>query len=286
MNLLALCRNANGVEVKRVPVNAALQQPLTQLFHQQETAFRADRPNEVAFDGDWNPDDDELIVLDETAEAAAMIAAATGNVVALPLIDTANFEAENIKALFVKKGADGNTILLIQRFTAAQILNKKFAVFAENNAFRKITDTAFSLATNLTCIVEGGKIKFDSYHKLRAIFDVNEFFAEATDQDIDDFAGHASVEIADVVAFKALSTQIERKLIHKLMTGNVLQDHTPSKIQKMAKKTGLVVTIANGKIVFPTGKQDIRRFLRFLDDSLYNAPLTGQRYVTNSKRAV
>lgn len=286
MNLLAMCRDANGITIKRIPLDGALQNPVMQIFSDQEAAFRADRPNEVAFDGDWNPDEDEILVLDVTAEANTMVAAASGNVLALPAINAGNFDAENIKALFIGVHTGGGLRLLVQRFTAAQVLSRKFALIANNNQFSKITDPAFNLATSLTCIVEAGQIKFESYHKLRAVFDVVEFFAAATDDDIDDFAGHASIAIADVPALKELVTQTERKLIHKLASTGVLDTHAPIDIQTKANATGLVVNIANGQIVFPTDKQEIRRLLRFLDDSLYEAPLSGQRYVTNSKRPI
>ncbi|MEO1168755.1 MAG: DUF4868 domain-containing protein [Pseudomonadota bacterium] len=286
MNLLALCRDANGITIKRIPLEGALQNPVMQIFHDQEAQFRANRPNEVAFDGDWNPDDDELLVLDATAEADAMVAAASGNLLALPAINSGNFNDENIKALFVGANADGSLRLLVQRFTSAQILSRRFALLANNNQFNQITDPAFSLATSLTCIVEGGQIKFESYHKLRTVFDVTELFAEATNEDIDDFAGHVSIAIADVPALKALVTQTERKLIHKLASTGILDAHTPQQIQSKANATGLVVNLANGQIVFPADKQEIRRLLRFLDDSLYEAPLSGRRYVTNSKRAI
>jgi len=286
MNLLALCRDANGIAIKRIPLDAALQNPVMQIFTDQETKFRADRPNEVPFDGDWNPDPDEILVLDATAEAQAMMAAAAGNVLALPAINSGNFDNENIRAIFVGVNAGGNLRLLVQRFTSAQILSRKVAFLAHNNQFNRITDPAFSLATSLTCIVEGGQIKFESYHNLRAVFDVIEFFAEATDDDIDDFAGHASISIVDVPGLKGLVTQIERKLIHKLATNGVLDAHTPQEIQTKANATGLAVHIANGQIVFPTDKQEIRRLLRFLDDSLYEAALSGQRYITNSKRPI
>lgn len=286
MNLLALCRDANGIAIKRIPLNGALQNPVMQIFSDQEAAFRANRPNEVAFDGDWNPDDDEILVLDATAEANAMVAAASGNVLALPTINAANFDAENIKALFVGVNAGGGLVLLVQRFTAAQVLSRKFALIASNNQFNQITDPAFNLASSLTCIIEGGQLKFESYHKLRAVFDVIEFFAAATDDDIDSFAGHASISIADIPALKELVTQTERKLIHKLASSGVLDAHTPQQIQASANATGLVVNLANGQIVFPDDKQEIRRLLRFLDDGLYQAPLSGLRYVTNSKRAI
>lgn len=286
MNLLALCRDANGIAIKRIPLNGTLQNPIMQIFSDQEAAFRANRPNEVVFDGDWNPDDDEILVLDATAEANVMIAAASGNILALPTINAANFDAENIKALFVGVNAGGGLRLLVQRFTAAQILSRKFALIASNNQFNQITDPAFNLATSLTCIIEGGQLKFESYHKLRAVFDVIEFFAAATDDDIDNFAGHASIAIADIPALKVLVTQTERKLIHKLASSGVLDAHTPQQIQARANATGLIVNLANGQIVFPNDKQEIRRLLRFLDDSLYQAPLSGLRYVTNSKRAI
>lgn len=287
MNLLALCRDANGITIKRIPMDGALQNPVMQIFADQEAAFRAGRPNEVAFDGDWNPDDDEILVLNATAEANAMVAAASGNVLALPTLNAANFGAESIKALFVGVNVGGGVRLLVQRFTAAQILGRNvLAVIANNNQFSRITDPAFNLATSLTCIIEGGQIKFESYHKLRAVFDVVEFFAAATDDDIDDFAGHASIAIADVPALKELVTQTERKLIHKLASSGVLDAHTPQQIQARANATGLAVNLVNGQIVFPADKAEIRRLLRFLDDSLYQAPLSGLRYVTNSKRAI
>lgn len=287
MNLFALCRDAHGVTVKRIPLDGVLQKPVMQIFSDQEAAFRAGRPNEVAFDGDWNPDDDEILVLDATAEAKAMVAAASGNALALPPIDTANFDSENIKALFVSVNTDGGLRLLVQRFTAAQILGRKvLTMIANRNQFRKITDPAFNLATSLTCVIEAGKIKFESYHKLRGLFDVVEFFAAATDDDIDKFAGHASIAIADVPALKELVTQTDRKLIHKLASNGILDMHAPLDIQAKAKATGLVMNVANGQIVFPSNKQEIRQLLRFLDDSLYEASLSGRRYVTNSKRAI
>ncbi len=286
MNLLALCRDINGITIKRIPLDGALQNPVTQIFQDQETQFRQDRPNEVPFDGDWNPDEDEILVLDSTAEADAMVAAASGNILALPTITAANFNTEYIRALFVGIQAGANLRLLVQRFTSAQILSRRLAFLGHNNQFNRLTDPAFSLATSLTCVIEGGQIKFESYHKLRTVLDVTEFFAEATDDDIDLFAAHASIVIADVVALKELATQTERKLIHKIASNGILDNYAALDIQTRAGQAGVVVNIANGQIVFPTDKQEVRRFLRFLDDSLYEAPLSGQRYVTNSKRAI
>lgn len=286
MNLLALCRNNNGIEIKRVPLTGPLQTELQTVFGQQETAFRADRPNEVDFDGDWKPDDDELLVLDSTPDADTMLQAVNANALALPSIDIANFDGENIRALFVGVGNDGAKRLLVQRFTAQQRLNRRLAVFLRQNNFQRLTDPAFTIGTNLTCIIENGKIKFSSYSNLRMIFDLTNLYQEATDEDIDNFAAHASLNMADLNAFKGQASQTIRKLIHKIGSEGILDQHSVADIQSKAQEAGLALNVANGQIQVPQDQALARQFLRFLDDSLYEAPLSGQRYVSNSKRAI
>jgi hypothetical protein len=263
-----------------------VQQSIETLFGDQEHNFRANRPNEVTFDGDWNPDDDELLTLDVMPEADILIQAASVNALALPVIDTANFETEGIKAIFTKVGNAGALKLRVQRFTVQQLLNRKRALLLQQNNFRELAETAFTLGTSLTCIIEDGLIKFDSYHNLRAVFDLTEFFAVATDADIDNLAAHASLNIDDINVFKDDANQTIRKLVHKVLSSGVLDQHTPQDIQQRASNTGLAITLNNGAIEMPQDKTLARQFLRFLDDSLYEAPLSGQRYMTNSKRAV
>jgi hypothetical protein len=286
MTLLAYCKNNQGNAVKRIPMTNPVQQGLENLFADQENNFRVNRPNEVEFNGDWKPDEDELITLDVTPEVNLLVQAAEGNALALPVIDTANFESEGIKAIFTSTGNVGATRLRIQRFTGQQLLNRRRALLLQNNNFRELYETAFTIGTSLACVVENGLLKFDSYHNLRAIFDLSEFFEEATDEDIDEFSAHASISIQDVVAFKGSASQTIRKLVHKVLNSDVLSDYTPQEIQQGAAAVGLGINLNNGAIEVPDDKALARRFLRFLDDGVYEAPLTGNRYVTNSKKAI
>ena len=284
MNLLAFCRNGDEYEIKRVPLTNAVQQSLLSVLLQQETAFRDERPEEVEFSGDWKPDDNELLVLSATPEAEAMLDAAEGNALALDEIDSPNFSQENIKALFVAVEEGGQTKILVQRFTAGQLLDRKFSLLLGNNSFKQLTDPAFSIATKLTCIIENGQIKFDSYSNVRSIFDLMEFYQEATDEDIDDFGAHVSLEIEDMDVFKGQATQTTRKLIHKIVSSGVLDAHSAAEIQQKAEETDLELTLDDGKIVIPNDKKEALNFLHFLNDGLYEAALSGRRYVTNSKR--
>lgn len=285
MNLLALCRG-NNLEVKRIPVTNPVQTALQNMFQQQETDFRDGRPNLVAFNGEWNPDDDELLTLANTAEANVMVQASQQNAVALQQVDTANFEGENIRALFMSTGNGANQRLLVQRFTAQQRLSRRLALLLEQQAFRELTEPAFTVGTGLTCIIEGGQMKFQSYSNLRMIFDLSQLYQAATDQDIDNFAAYASINFDDIDAFKATANQTVRKLVHKIHSTGVLNNYAVNDIRDKAQATGLNVNVVNGSIQFPQDPQIAKRFLRFLDDGLYEAPLSGQRYVTNSKKAI
>ena len=285
MNLLALCRG-NALEVKRIPVANPLQTQLQNLFQTQENDFRQDRPNEVAFNGEWNPDADEMLTIANTPETAVMVQASQQNVVGLQAIDTANFEAENISALFMSFGTGAQHRLLVQRFTAQQRLSRRLAILLEGQVFRELSEPAFTVGTKLTCIVEGGQMKFQSYSNLRMIFDLSQLYQQATDQDIDAFSTHAAVNFDDLDLFKTNANQTIRKLVHKVHSTGVLNNYAVNDIRDRAQATGLNINVVNGAIQVPQDPTEAKRFLRFLDDGLYEAPLSGLRYVTNSKRAI
>lgn len=283
-NLFAACRVNGALVAKRVRLDQAVQQQIETIFNQQETEFRNGITSEVAFDGSWTPDDDEFLTIDVPQEAAIFIDTLNANPVAVPDVDAANFETEGIKGIFTGIVANGATKVLVQRFSPQQILSRRFSLLQNGNAFRRLSDPAFSLDTSLTCIVEGGKVKFRSFHKLRAVINLLEVYRIATDQEVQDFASHAHFEVADAATFVAAADQTIRKLVHAIGRSGVLGNHSVDQIETACNAVGMVVTVNNGKLVMPTDRSEIKKLLRFLDDGLYEAPLTGVRYVTNSKR--
>lgn len=285
-NLFAACRTDNGLIARRVRLDNNVQQAVEAIFADQEARFRNGIAEEVDFDGKWTPDEDQVLTIDMPQDGQVFIDTINANPVAIPDIDTAHFDEQNIKAVFTGTAANGAAKVLVQQFSARQMLSRKFSLLQDGNAFRRLTDPAFTLDTSLTCIVEGGKIKFKSFHKMRAILNLVEIYRAATDQEVQDFADHASFEVADVDAFMQTADQISRKLIHAIQSSNVLDNYTVNDIEAAANAVGLVVATNNGRIVMPAGRADIKKLLRFLDDGLYEAPLSGNRYVTNSKRPV
>ncbi|MBB4105906.1 MULTISPECIES: DUF4868 domain-containing protein [Alphaproteobacteria] len=283
-NLFVACRTAAGLVAKRVRLDQAVQQQVEGIFNQQEADFRDGITSEVAFDGSWTPDEDEFLTIDTPQEAAIFVSAINANPVSIPDINTANIASEGIKAIFTGVSANGATKVLVQRFSPQQLLSRRFSLLQDGNAFRRLSDPAFSLDTGLTCVIEGGKVKFRSFHKLRAIINLIDVYRAATDQEVQDFAAHAHFEVTNAASFLAAADQTIRKLVHAIGRSGTLGTYTVPQIETACGAVGVAVTVNNGRLVMPDDRADIKKLLRFLDDGLYEAPLTGQRYITNSKR--
>lgn len=281
-NLFAACRSDDGLTIKHVRVTQPVQKAVEELFVSQERDFFNGITEEVDFDGAWKPDGNELLAMPLSDEAKVFTDAISADLLGLPDVDAARFADENVRAIFV---GDKDRVL-IQRFAPPQILSRRFSLLLDNNTFKRLDQPAFALDTRLTCVIRDGKIMFKSFHALRQIIDLFDFYQEATDHGIADFAVKPIFDVADLDQFKQNADQTCRKLIYAIGRDGVLDRHTADEIAAAAQGVGLVVDVANEKIRVPTDRAGLKQLLRFLDDGLYEATLSGQRYVTNSKKKV
>jgi hypothetical protein len=283
-NLFALCRPNGGLQIKRVSVTQSVQDKIEGVFQQQASDFLDGVVEEIEFGTDWKPDPDEILVIEAPTEAAAITAALEGNLLALPVVNATNFIGEGIKALFIAVGAGAARRVLIQLFSAQQILARRFSLLLDGDTFKELTAPAFTFDNNLVAIIEDSKLKFKSFHQVKRIFQLNQFYQEASDQQISSFCSHDSLQIDDIDAFKSVADLGIRKLVFAISKTEILDQFVVSDIATKANSLGLNVQVEDGKIVVPTDRKSIKQLLRFLDDGIYEASLTAKRYITNSKR--
>ena len=283
-NLFAVCRDGNGLTVKRVPLNDQVQIAISDMFDQQYQSFVRNIKDEIPFEGRWKPDSDECMYIDMPQEALPLLDIATTNPVSIDKIDTANFAQEGIKGLFTNVDTNGGTSILVQQFTGRQSLENKLALIFSSNDFRKISEPAFTLPTSLTCILEEDRIRFKSWGNLRTIFDLTDVYRAATDEDLKTFGQHASIGIDDLDKFIADSDQPMRKMINQVLEEGTLETYTAGNIQQSADQTGLAIEVVNGKITWPAERKSQKEILQFLVECRYLGPLSGTPYVTNSRR--
>ncbi len=283
-NLFAACRIDNELRAKRVHLGKSVQRDVETIFKDQEEDFRRGVTDEVNFDGDWKPEPNEFLTIDIPQEAQILVDTINSNAVSVPSINTKEFGQEGIKALFAGSSSNGSTKVLIQQFSSRQMLSNKFALVLKGNAFRRLDDQAFTLDTSLTCILEDGKLKFKSFHKMRSIIDLSDFYREATETEVRSFAKHPAFEVVDVERFLNESDQTMRKLIHSVTCMETLDKYSAKEIKEAAKNVKMDIAMKKRKIVMPESRAEIKILLHFLNDGVYEAPLSKQRYVTNSKK--
>lgn len=286
VNLLAICRSATGLIVKRIKVKATVQNQLEGIFIQQEQMFVDGVTEEVPFDGGWSPDPHEHLVAQVTDEAAAIFAAAQGNIVAMPEVDPANFENENIRALGVLVQHSTGPRLLLQEFSARQMLERRFSLILDGNTFNRLTQPAFAIGASLAGFVEGDKIKFQKFSRIKLIFNLTSLYQEATDTEVEGFCELECIDVGDIGKFKNLADQKMRKLINAITKRGTLNDFTSAQIQVAAAGENFQIAVADGKIIIPSVKAEAKALLHFLDNGLYRGPLGGEIFITNSKRAL
>lgn len=284
VNLLAICRVTNSLIVKRVKITSNVQSLIEGVFRTQEAEFWDGVDDEIPFDGGWKPDKNELLVASPDIGTSAMFNAACGNVMSLEEISPTNFVGQGIKALGVVVGDDADKRLLLQNFTARQVLDRSISLIWDGETFTRLTAPSFTLGTSIAGIVNSTSIKFKSFSNIKMIFDLANLYQEASNQKIQLFASHSSVAIHDVMALQTVADQTIRKLVNAVSAKNVLGTYSVDVILAAAVAQGFDLQVHDSRIVFPQDRASVKRLMHFLDEGLYRGPISGASFITNSKK--
>lgn len=285
MNLFALT-NVAGARIIRFPLTHELQEEIQTIFSNQLATFLSGIDEVIPFDGRYSPEAGELLIINNFADIDGLAEA-----VAAPLrveqFDPNIHSLENVKALFTEHTDDaGARRILIQLFENRRLIAAKgLALFYSGNTFRKMSDAGLTMDTKLLAVLEDGAIKFQSFHFLGRVFELSEYFNEATSDETRTFASHEKLSVANLEEFVASASAPVRKKIALIRQSGILDNFTIEQIVAAAQSFNVVVnTSADGKIALPANGTELRRLLRFLDEDYYRSPLSQTHYISNSKR--
>lgn len=147
-----------------------------------------------------------------------------------------------------------------------------------------------TLGTSLAAVLEDKRLSFFSFHSARQIFDLTQYFKEATDDDLNEFAASSFVKIADFPGFVAASDSWVRRKVALVMQSGILE-----KIELETTKSAALVfginlqTEINGEnvaLVLPQNKAELKKLLRFLDEDYFQSVLSSTPHLSNSKRPI
>jgi hypothetical protein len=289
LNLFALTSNPE-TRVVKFELSALVQTELTQYLKEQEERFD-DVETEIEFDGKYKPDAGEILCIKNYDDIDGLDNAIKNPLGIFPVSPTEDFFLE-IKALFTGyEKQDGGIKILLQNFDKRKMISTNgLSIFHSDNVYKKIEGIGLTVDHKLTATLESGNLKFYSFHSARQIFDLSEYFKEATDDDLRDFLKIDIVQSFDTEQFFNLSDSWVRRKVSLIQQSGILQNVPISKMKAAAIDFNIPFSTVteNGKevIEIPDQKSDLKKLLRFLDEDYYKSLLSKTHFVTNSKRIV
>jgi hypothetical protein len=284
MNLFAITDLA-GSRVIRFPMSAELGEEVRLLFEGQRDSFFQGIDEVIPFDGRYTPDETELLSIVDFPDVDGL-AAAIANPLAVDQFDPEIHSLDRVKALFVGIPNAGVTQVLFQLFERRRLISRSLlSMFFSGEQFQKMTDTGLTFDRKLLAVLEGNTLKFQSFHFAKRVFELSEYYREATNEEVSIFAQHAKMAIEDVGQFVQEAGPQTRRKISLILQSGVLNNYSADQIVAVAESMQLELNLTvEGKIVIPSNRTELKKLLRFLDEDYYESPLSNTRYISNSKR--
>lgn len=263
LNLFALSQDASR-RVLRLPLAHDVQQVITDAFKQQESDFNNFVQQEMAFDGKYKPDDGECLLIKDYDDIDN-IHAAIEFPLSIPEINPTKSEFFQIKALFSGYKSGSDKIALIQNFGRRKIISSSgLSIFHSSNVYRKVDGVGISLDTKLSAVLKNKTLRFFSFHNAKRVFDLSQYYVEATDKDCNEFAALDCIHIVDNGAFIALADNWIRRKISLISQSQILENYSAEDIAQSALAFGIAVKLedVNGKnlISLPSEKADLKKY--------------------------
>lgn len=287
-NLFAIVDDAQ-TPVRRIPLSAELSAELGGFFTGLQTAL-IDERQEITFAGSYNVDIGEIFTI-EGYPLPETIGNAISNPLTCPILNL-NEETHRIKALFTGKWADQEQRVSFQLFDSGRLLKRGWALINSGDTYTKLESPGLILQEKLTAFYRNGTLYFCSYHNTKRFLDLSDYYREATNSDLDEFATNEMFEFEDQESFKDSADSIIRKKIALLQKNNVLDNLQVTDIQTVAEnfnqslpeENHITINISeDGKLIIPQDKKKLKELIRFLDEDYVTAPLTKRHCLTNSK---
>lgn len=295
MELFAITDSEIPTRIIKIDIDAPAQTVVENLFRTQRSEFINEDIEEIDFCASYNVQDGEIFSINPFDDEIGIINAIE-RPDAVPVWDPDDVSVHYFKALFTGEPAsNGNpTQVWLQCFDRRQIINNEKSFFQvvtqPGNRFSVSARPGFSLSDRLTAILVGDKLLFKSFFMLRRFFNMEEYFNEATREDLDNFIGNDIFHVENAEDFMTFADSAIKKKVSLIISSGILNDQPIENLIECAQKIGyqLGITNVNGdnKITMPNSKREVKQLLYFLDQGYFNSIITNELMLTNSKRPI
>jgi hypothetical protein len=203
-------------------------------------------------------------------------------------VDSTDFAELPINGIVGYDFSAGQQKLYFQNFDSRRVLipGRRFAILpmADASTFKQLTKPVLLLDANITAVWNDGVLRFKSFHLAKQLFDLSEYFNEATDEQIGKFVAHARLMCSDSSKFIGACNTWSRTKIALILRGGILDHATGDMIRDAAASVEYQVQMDGDQIVLPEEKGALRSLLQFLDEDIYRGPISQRRLLSSGKR--
>lgn len=271
-------------KIRRFNLHGRTVNELRQIFRQAfSTVYNADR---AIFDAGYTNDDD-CAYINDFALHPQFINCISDNTFCEDFLPN-QVDYSEIKFIFMGRNEGQDTSIIFQKVRNRQIITRNFHIFTSRDTLELSKKPFLTITEKADCIYCNGMLIFKSFYDARQVFDLGQYYREATEADVQEFIRN-DLFISDNEEQQLNNMdQLARRKVASIKDAQTLRNKTADSIQQVANQYDIVLELReyNGqhKVVLPTNKKELKTLLKFLDEDLYEGPLTGTRFETNSKR--
>ena len=159
-------------------------------------------------------------------------------------------------------------------------------LFHSSNTFNQEKRFGICITDTVDCLIVNDQLRFTSYYFARQIFDLSDYYRQATDSDVDAFINNRIVNIENIPVFKSNADTWVRRKIALISDSGIFDKYTAKQIKEKAKGFKLNISTTKNKLNLPNDKKELKNILRFLDEEIYKGVFSEEILQTNSKRKV
>lgn len=282
MNLFAIVANGNQDTIYRIPLSQEVQGEVTNMFIQLMIPYFHEK-EEIQFDGNYKADQEELFLIPAFPLNPEIINSGQNGL----NYDVLNIEEVEgrIKAIYAISHDQDGIKAYFQHFDTRKIIaNRGIPLFLNNQTYSRYVNRGIVITNQITAAYQNQNLYFSSYFNARKIFDLTNYYQEATNHDVDEFLDIPFFNVEDNIGFRDDLNSNLRKKIKSIQDRQVLQNITSNDLQQKAVEFGLDLQFEDNNLNIPRDKNYVKRLIKFLDEDYFITPLTQRRCVTNSKR--
>lgn len=287
MEFFAILDAQYANRILKFNLDGAAQQKLTDIFLECYKHFLT-YSEAISFNPDEELQKTECFFIDEFQSGLDFTLMKQNPEAVSELMIGKNAELQHITAVFTVH----EDKLLIQNFNRRNIidLQKSFWLnpLTPNNQFVAAEANGFSLDNKLIAIIEpDNKILFRSFNTLRHIFDMDIYFKEATDSEVNAFIGNTlCFETDENMNLIEIADTVVRTKITVINKSNILNNYSVNELKEAADSINYPLNLngSQDKISIPNNKKQLKELLQFLSLNIYKDPITTQTRIAKSSR--